>query len=230
MQVSCISFEFWASQLAQRGDMQGAGAFKRAAGLSLLSLQRWIRPTGDLWILKNRFDPSLRFGYEHYSFATNYNLLPASMLATALLFANESIPEGASFAEVGGFAVVPDQFHKVVANAGGMYVEVELFPDAPTHDALGLARIHHKVADPLVTVTASAPLQPASNPPNSASIAVGPQWGIGRVNQRMSDLSYTDVRTTKTVRGMRNPELVEFQVTYTLTSASIVPNVTEAYS
>ncbi len=46
------------------GDAQGAGVFKRAAGLSLLSLQRWKRPTGDWWIIKNRFDPSLRHGYE----------------------------------------------------------------------------------------------------------------------------------------------------------------------
>ena len=42
------------------------------------------------------------------------------------------------------FVAVPDQFHKAVANAGGMYVELELFPDAPTHDALGLTRIHSR--------------------------------------------------------------------------------------
>jgi hypothetical protein len=51
-------------------------------------------------ILPTRFDPALRFGYEDYSFDTNYNLLPASMLATAYHYADDSIAEGNSFAEV----------------------------------------------------------------------------------------------------------------------------------
>lgn len=66
--VSCVTYEYWASKLKAEGDLQGAAAFKRAAGLSLKSLQRWQRPTGEFWVLKNRFDPALRHGYEGYTY------------------------------------------------------------------------------------------------------------------------------------------------------------------
>ena len=66
--VSCVTYEFWATQLHNEGHSQAAGAFKRAASLSLLSLSRWHRATGEWFILKNRFDPALRYGYEGYSF------------------------------------------------------------------------------------------------------------------------------------------------------------------
>lgn len=111
--VSCVTYELWASLLSSNGDADGAGVFKRAAGLSLKSLQRWKRPTGEWTILKNRYDPAVRHGYESYSYYAQYNLLPASMLATAIKFANEDIEERFSFAETGGFVFQPDQFHKV---------------------------------------------------------------------------------------------------------------------
>ena len=76
--------------------------------------------------MKNEFDPALRHGYEDYSYYSSYNLLPASMLATALMFMNDSVPQGPSFAETGGFVFSPDHFHKVIANSGGMYAEVEV--------------------------------------------------------------------------------------------------------
>lgn len=47
-----------------------------------------------------------------------YNLLPASMLATAYKYANDSILQGAGFAEVGGFVFSPEQFHKVIWKMG----------------------------------------------------------------------------------------------------------------
>jgi hypothetical protein len=62
------------------------------------------------------------------------------MLATAFKFADDSIKQGASFAETGGYVFSPEQFHKVVANVGGMYVESELYADAPPHDSTGLTR------------------------------------------------------------------------------------------
>jgi hypothetical protein len=63
-----VTYEFWATKLKAEGDIDGAMAFKRAAGLSLKSLQRWQRPTGEFWVLKNRFDPAERHGYESYTF------------------------------------------------------------------------------------------------------------------------------------------------------------------
>jgi hypothetical protein len=62
---------------------------------------------------QNNFDPSLRFGYEEYSFLSQYNLLPASMLYYAWTLADDSITEGPCPAEVGGFAFQLDLHHKV---------------------------------------------------------------------------------------------------------------------
>jgi hypothetical protein len=227
--VSCVTYEFWASRLSSQGNTQAAGVFKRAAALSLLSLQRWIRPTGDMWIIKNRFDPELRFGYEDYSFDTNYNLLPASMLATAYLYVDDSIQEGNSFAEIGGFVFSPDQFHKVFANAGGLYVEIELYPDSPTHDALGLTRVHVAGVEPLVAGTANAPQDPVGNPNNFATIAAGVQWAVGDVTQRMSNFAYNQVSSSSLTVLQATTELCEFLVTYDFTSASLVPTVVEHY-
>lgn len=42
-----------------------------------------------------------------------------------LAVADDSIPESASPADVGGFAIALPEFHKVFANSGGHYVEIE---------------------------------------------------------------------------------------------------------
>lgn len=41
--------------------------------------------------------------------------------------------------------------------------KVELYPDSPPHDTLGLTRVHHRTADPLVTGTAGAPYAPVGS-------------------------------------------------------------------
>eukprot|EP00049_Salpingoeca_infusionum_P011698 m.204129 g.204129 ORF g.204129 m.204129 type:complete len:838 (+) comp15006_c0_seq5:63-2576(+) len=176
--VSCVTYEFWASRLSMQGDKQGAGVFKRAATLSLRSLKRWKRRTGEWFILKNRFSPDQRYGYETYSYYSQYNLLPASMLATAHKYCRDSIVQLQSFAEVGGFLFSPEGFHKVIANADGMYVETELFPDAPPHDSAGLARVHTRGTDPLITLTASAPQQCEGTPAGPGALAPGVMWSV----------------------------------------------------
>lgn len=50
----CVMFEIWAKKLKNASD-SSASAFKRAAHLSLMSLTRWIRPSGEFWIVKNRY-------------------------------------------------------------------------------------------------------------------------------------------------------------------------------
>jgi hypothetical protein len=49
-----VIFESYASAYAKAGRMGAAGAFKRAAHLSLLSIKNWIRPDGSGYIVKNR--------------------------------------------------------------------------------------------------------------------------------------------------------------------------------
>jgi hypothetical protein len=119
-----------------------AGAFKRAAHLALTSMRRWQRPSGELWIVKNRAEPSLRHGYESYSFHSQYNLLAVGMLAIAYERSDDAIAERPTPAEVGGYVFdLRDTFHKVCAGAGGAYVLIDTAAD--THyNSTGLLRVH----------------------------------------------------------------------------------------
>eukprot|EP00118_Oscarella_pearsei_P005825 m.26731 g.26731 ORF g.26731 m.26731 type:complete len:208 (+) comp29494_c0_seq1:1509-2132(+) len=108
------------------------------------------------------------FCLKGYSYFSNYNLLPASMLATAFLYCNDSIVEGPSPAEVGGFVFEIPEFHKVFANSGGMYLEFETSAD-PHYDSTGLTRIHTPAVNPLTMPTAGSAQQ-------SGPLSVSPTW------------------------------------------------------
>lgn len=119
-----------------------AGAFKRSARRALDSVRRWQRPSGELWIVKNRAEPSLRHGYENYSFHSQYNLLAAAMLAIAYERADDDIQEAPTPGERGSYVFdVRDVFHKVCASAGGAYVLVDTGADSH-YDSTGLLRLH----------------------------------------------------------------------------------------
>lgn len=142
--AQCVTFEVFASIAMREGNSGVAGAFKRAARLSLGCLRKWVRPEGDLWIVKNRVDPAARHGYEPYSFYSQYNLLPMAVLAIAYehSLAAAGIEEAPAPAEIGGFVLdLREHFHKVVANAAGSYVEIDT-SGVPEYDPTGLLRIH----------------------------------------------------------------------------------------
>ena len=127
-----------------------AGVFKRTAHVALQSMQRWQRPSGEMWIVKNRADPKDFHGYESYSSHSQYNLLPMAMLSIAYDYAakTDDVPEQLTPAEVGGFAFQLDKpFNKIFANTGGMYVELDVAAD-PAHNATGLLRVHKKNFNP----------------------------------------------------------------------------------
>ena len=172
-----VTFESFARRFAARGDRVAAGACKRAARLSIRSIGRWVRPSGELWIVKNRMDPRLRHGYESYSFHSQYNLLTAAMLAIAWARADDTIAEGPCPAETGGFVVaLQPAFHKVIANAGGTYVEIDTGADAH-YNPTGLLRIHHRDVPPETLsdgVSAAAGYTVPSKP--DRSMALGPAW------------------------------------------------------
>lgn len=172
-----VTFESFARRFAARGDRVAAGACKRAARLSARSMTRWVRPSGELWIVKNRMDPQLRHGYESYSFHSQYNLLTAAMLAIAWARADDAIAEGPCPADTGGFVVaLQPAFHKVIANAGGTYVEIDTGADLH-YNPTGLLRIHHGGVPPETLsegVTAGAGYTLPSKP--DRSLALGPAW------------------------------------------------------
>src|SRR5205823_596275 len=128
----CATYEIYAAKSLADGDAAMAGVFKRAAHLSLASIKRWVRPSGELWIVKNHVDPAQRHGYDGYSAHSQYNLLPMAMLAMAYEYAGttEKVREQYAPAEVGGYVLdIGERFHKVFANAGGMYIELDTSAD-----------------------------------------------------------------------------------------------------
>ena len=61
-----------------------SGAMTRGARLSLKSLRRWLRPSGDLYVVKNLRDPGERHAHEWYSFHSTYNLFAAALLSVRM--------------------------------------------------------------------------------------------------------------------------------------------------
>ena len=117
-----------------------AGRFRRQARRSASAILPWLRDDPPRH-LKNRFPPSTRHGCDEYGQYSVYWLFAASVFGLAALYADDTIPEAAAFAETGGFALeLEPAFHKVFANCGGNYVEIDTCSDLH-HDATGLGRI-----------------------------------------------------------------------------------------
>src|SRR3712207_2197249 len=151
-----------------------AGVYKRAAHLALASMHRWVRPSGEMQIIKHWVDPEKRHAYEGYSYHSQYNLLPMSMLASAYEYAvsTESVKERPAPADVGGYVLEIPELHKVFANAGGTYVEIETKADHH-YDATGLIRIHMKGISPHPAPSDSLAAHTNYNSPQPSPITTG---------------------------------------------------------
>ena len=206
--MQCVTYEVRAAEKQRAGDGVAARAFKRAAHLALKSIQRWQRPSGELWIVKNRLDPAVRHGFEGYSAHSQYNLLAASMMATAWLFADDGIPEGACPADVGGFVFQLPEFHKIFANSGGLYVELDTAGD-PHYNSTGLVRVHKSGCEPLIGPTDSSP---AGQEP----WAVGIAWLEGAKWQTLAGLGAKDLKEVNLSVIETTPDRMRFTVRYVM--------------
>lgn len=216
----CASFERWARRSLASGDMPAARAFKRGAHLAAQSLGRWVRPSGEYWIVKNHFDPALRRGFEDYSSHSQYNLLAAAYLAMAWSAADDGISEGASPADVGGFVIALPEFRKIFANSGGHYVEIEAGAD-PHYNSTGLLRIHRRGMANDLGPSVNSPIQ-------HFPLAVGIAWPAGDAWESLAQFPSDKVRTRISVTKAI-PERVDFAVEYDLSGAA-VRSVTEHYA
>ena len=211
-----VTFESWAARFARRGDRAAAGACRRAAHLSLQSIGRWVRPTGELWIVKNRMDPAARHGYESYSFHSQYNLLAAAMLAIAWTRADDGIAAAPSPATVGGFAfAVQPAFHKVFANVPSYFLEIDTGADLH-YNPTGLLRVHHRGVPPETLsdgVSAAASYQLPARP--SRSIALGPEWrDKSDAWHALADHGQSDLDPAEFALVSASTKRVEMQITY----------------
>jgi hypothetical protein len=209
-------FEMNARKWHQLGRDDIAGAMKRSAHLAYQSMQRWQRPTGELWIVKNRAEPQTRLGYEGYSSHSQYNLLPMAMLCIAFERADDSIKERPAPCEIGGYLFdVREKFHKIFANAGGMYVEIDTAAD-PHYNATGLQRVH-KLGVPLSPLSDSTASHREFGPTDEPKLAMTPglQWSTSEATTRptwKSLADYVNPTEPKPARGEGTVESVDLRV------------------
>jgi hypothetical protein len=172
-----VTFESWASRFARRGDKAAAGACKRGAIRSVYSILRWTRPSGELWVVKNRLDPAARHGYESYSFHSQYNLLTAAMLAIAWTRADERVDLAFSPADVGRYAfALGPAFHKVFVKSGRWHLEIDTGAHLP-YNPTGILRVHCSGVVPETIsdgVSAAAAYRLPTTP--TRFLALGPEW------------------------------------------------------
>jgi hypothetical protein len=130
-----LAFELMAERAFAAGDLESAGRFRRAALLAFRQLARWRRTdnawAGSYYVTKNRFDPSLRVGYQNASQYSNYNGSLMFHLAEAFGARKSVIDETPAPSEIGGYAFELDQeYAAAFANAGGMQVQANLRGEA----------------------------------------------------------------------------------------------------
>ncbi len=229
----CVTYEIYAAKAEAAGDLRLAAAYKRGAHLALSSMFRWVRPSGEMQVVKNWVNPASRHAYESYSYHSQYNLLPMAMLATAYEYAasSEDVAEQPAPADTGGFVFHVPGVDKVFANAGGTYVELDTIAD--THyDATGLNRVHVKGVPPQLGPSDSLLSSSSYTSPNPSSITtgVGVSWkdstGAWRTLGQMSSTEITSVTMTPISQA---PSRVVFDVVY---SGSLpgVSSITERYT
>lgn len=215
-----VTYEIYAAQYARHKDapqaMAKAGAFKRAAHLSLRCIGRWLRPDGSGYIVKNRYPIEAKHGYERYSAQSQYNLLACWLMAVAYLYSDESIAERPAPADVGGFVVpLVSDFHKVFANAGGTYVEYDTAADLH-YNPTGLIRVHVKNSNPQLGPSDGVVHQ--FDPKTKAdlggeNLCIGPAWRDASGQwHRLADYSSKHLPTVEILR--EKPDEVAFRVTY----------------
>jgi rhamnogalacturonyl hydrolase YesR len=221
---SAVTYELYAAAYARAGRAAEAGAFKRAAGLSLECVRWWIRPDGTGYVVKNRYPTEAQHAYETYTSHACYNMLVCSMLAQAWQFADESVKESPAPADVGGYvAPVLDRFHKIFAAAGGSYVEYDTCGDH-TYNPTGLLRVHLKGGHPqLGPSDGCAPYYSGKG----VNVATGPAW------QEAAGTWRTLAEATPSAPQFEilseTPRKASFRVTYSKvgpSSATVIETVT----
>jgi hypothetical protein len=233
--AECVTFEIYAAKALANGDTELAGIYKRAAHMALQSMRRWIRPSGEMQIIKNWIDPSQQFAYETYSAHSQYNLLPMSMLALAYEHAatTESVAEKPSPADIGGFVVQVEKLDKVFANAAGTYVEIETTGDHH-YDATGLIRVHfagHSAQSAVSDSLLSAPSYVI--PTNSQApfnTGIGISWlGTDSVWRNQGDLIASQITNVLVMPTVTTASSVKFTITYSGSFGGGVTSIVEDY-
>jgi hypothetical protein len=167
----------WAARELKTDEPRLAGACKRGAHLALQAMRPFVRPSGELWITRNRFDPVERHGFEEYSVHACYNLWTAAALTFAFLFAEDSIPEMPLPSEWSTYALdLGHDFHQVVAANNGMYIQIDTGGD-PATNPTGLVRVNRAGANPQIGPSEGSVAEPRYSVLGlTGPLAYAPAW------------------------------------------------------
>lgn len=222
--AAALNYEIWATHYAREGKTAEAGAFKRAAMLSLATVNSWLRPDGSGYVTKARYPIEDTWGFMAYSSHTQYNMWCASALAACWQFCDSTIEELPAPCDIGGFVVpVLPGFKKIFANAGGTYVEFDVRGDH-SHNPTGLIRVHLKGSYPQLGPSDGAvgqydrnaqyhPLYPDSDPANLDNLSIGPGWR----DSRDKWYPFAEMRKIPEVKILEEtPERAAFRVIYVI--------------
>ncbi len=208
--------EIAAARHTRAGHHLAAGLFRRVACLAFRDLLHWRRTSGELHVVKNHFDPAQRFGFESYSFHSNYGLYPAAMLATALLFGDCRSPEAPAPVETGTYVIhYPAPFHRLVATGGGLTLAFDL--DADGHyDVTGLNSVRRAGEHPLLGPASGLPAHPRYHVPEPPGQACAP--GLAWTGPDGAPLSLAGLRPRAAdLRVERQePDALDFTLRYAL--------------
>lgn len=230
--VESVIFEVYARVYARQSDSVSAGAFRRGARLALNSILRWVRPTGDLWIVKNRYDPKDRHGYEGYSFHSQYNLLTAAILCLAYIHSDDAIAEGPCPAEAGGFVFHIEPLRQCFANADGLYVQINTGADL-AYNPTGLVRVHKAGVNPQLSISDGATSQCSYNVMRrpAFSLAIGPAWCDNRGRwHALSDHQAKELAIPTLDIKCASRQKVEFDLVYKTGLRAEVTELKQSYS
>jgi hypothetical protein len=119
------AFETMAEMVHAEGQTYLAGQYRRAASLTLNSIDRWRREDKSYSVTKNHFKISDRVHHANYSHVTNYNGYLQYHMSENYLRRKSNIPEQPAPVEIGGYTITTDnKFGVSFANAGGMQMQI----------------------------------------------------------------------------------------------------------
>ena len=121
-----------------------AGALRRQAQLALSAMRPWQSEEGRFYILKNRFAPEERQGFEGYSISTTYNMWALIALVNAALLADDTIEPTEIPSEHFSYGIhTGKDFHMIALASQGYFGIVDTCGD-PATNPTGLLRIAKK--------------------------------------------------------------------------------------
>lgn len=200
----------------QETDERLAGAFKRQAHKSVLSIRRWIMDMEPLRHIKNGFEPELQHGIDEYGKYSVYALYCSSVLGLAALYADDDIKEYPCPSELGGYLIeIFPAFHKVFATVKDSHIEIDTKADLH-YESTGLGRFQVKNIPLELGLSMSFAVDPKYHLADSLKphegYAIGPAWKIK--NSMLSLANLSEDLTHVLIPHQVNKDTIEFDIEY----------------